>query len=344
MVQKGLSDYLETKRAAISRFYFLSDGDLLEILSETKDPKNVQPHLKKCLEGIKSIDFRDDLIVTGMNSAEKEKVPFHIASGDHFVDPKGKNIEEWMVEIEERMRSSLRFQMLSAIQDYLVTKRTDWMQKWPGMIVLNGSQVHWSTEFETFANEKGNAGVKQYYGQLVTQLNEMIILIRGKLSKLARVTVGALAVIDVHARDVVKKMADSGVSAVTDFDWISQMRFYWEGDYDKGDLKVVMVSSKRCYGYEYLGNTFRLVITPLTDKCYLTIMGALQMILGGAPAGPAGTGKTETTKDLAKALAMQCVVFNCSTASTTARWASSSRASLEARFDEFNRINIEVLP
>lgn len=272
-VQKGLSDYLETKRSVFARFYFLSNDELLSILSESKDVMRVQPHLKKCFEGIDKVKFLEDLSIDRIISPEGEEVMMTEA-----VNPVGKGVEHWMLELEGMMRISIRDVMNEAIKDYLVTPRPDWMQKWPGMCVLNGSQLHWTLEMEDlFAKEKG-AGPKIMLDKQVAQLADMTKLVRGDLGKHARITVGALTVIDVHARDVIKKLVDYNVDSKDNFMWTSQLRYYW----DQTELTVEMVAARRPYGYEYLGNTFRLVITPLTDKCYLTLMGALQMIFGGA--------------------------------------------------------------
>eukprot|EP00741_Cyanophora_paradoxa_P002452 tig00000076_g2377.t1 len=342
MVQKGLSDYLETKRAAFARFYFLSNDELLEILSQTKDPKAVQPHLRKCFENVHSLEFIDQPQglpqITAMFSAEKERIPFL-----DVLYPKG-NVEIWLSEVEASMKRAIRNQIKESLADYLKIPRGEWVVKWPGQVVLCGSQTHWTKEVQEAIMSGGAANVKKYYeGTVLPQLLTLTELVRGSLPPLARLTLGALIVIDVHARDVVGKLIEANVASENDFEWVSQLRYYWEHE----EVIVRQVNCSYPYGYEYLGNTARLVITPLTDRCYMTLMGALHMNLGGAPAGPAGTGKTETTKDLAKALAKQCVVFNCSDGldylAMGKFFKGLASAGAWACFDEFNRIDIEVL-
>jgi dynein heavy chain len=183
----------------------------------------------------------------------------------------------------------------------------------------------------------------EYIAMSNKQLVDMIELDRSEIDLMKMITLESLVVIDVHALEVVEKLEKASVENVRDFEWISQLRYYWQED----DCYVDNIQTHFPYGYEYLGNSSRLVITPLTDKCFMTLMGALKLNLGGAPSGPAGTGKTESVKDLAKALAKQCVVFNCQESMdhkfVAKYFKGLASCGAWCCFDEFNRINIEVL-
>ncbi|KAJ3068699.1 Dynein heavy chain 6, axonemal [Podochytrium sp. JEL0797] len=342
-IQKCLEDYLESKRLLFPRFYFLSNDELLEILSQTRNPQAVQPHLSKCFDAIKSLGFSNDaksIDIISMISPEGEKVPFL-----KTIKARG-NVEAWLSSVEEGMVLVLKKLTKVALMDYDNKKRTDWVREHAGQVVVTANQVIWCKDvIEAIKAADPNNGLQKMKEKCISNLAGLATLVRGDLTKIQRAVLGALITIDVHNRDIMQGLINAKVAGLNDFEWSKQLRYYWDMELDTCQVK--MSSSVFNYGYEYLGCSARLVITPLTDRCYLTLTGAMQLNLGGSPVGPAGTGKTETVKDLAKAMARQCVVFNCSDGMDYKMmgkmFAGLAQSGAWICFDEFNRIDIEVL-
>lgn len=340
-ITNGVNNYLEKKRLYFARFFFLSNDEMLEILSETKNPLRVQPHLSKCFEGIYRLDFDDNLNVLAMNSMDGEKIAFVTMVSTAEA---GGSVEKWLLGVETEMLIAVQNEITLSYLQYIEKKRSQWVLDWAQMVVLCVSQVFWAADVHNSLETRNQSLIRNFFDDLTNNLNEIVALIRSKdITNLNRITIKSLIVIDVHARDVVENLIEEKVHSEADFRWLAQLRYYFEG----GKALVRIINATVDYANEYLGNSDRLVITPLTDRCYRTLIGAYQLHLNGAPEGPAGTGKTETTKDLAKALAVQCKVFNCSDGLDYKAMGKFFKGlaccGAWACFDEFNRIELEVL-
>ena len=339
-IQKALEEFLQKKRTAFPRFYFLSNENLLKIFAEARNPKAVQPFLPKLFDGIHTLEFSlsgQDII--SMSSVEGEKVMLtHCQSIGA--------IEAWMKNLERCMKLSLHRVLKEGKSEFFSLSRKDWLQKYQAQVITVYSQINFSLLVEdALKTNKIDESLHELRSQMENELSELADIVRLPLSKHLRSGIVSLITLEVHSRDIVSELISSHCTGVNDFEWIKRLRYYW--DVEANRVKICQANATIMYGYEYLGATSRLVVTPLTERCYLTLTSALQFFLGGSPAGPAGTGKTETVKDLAKAVGNFCVVFNCSDAVTVIQMESFfsglAQTGAWACFDEFNRINSEVL-
>ncbi|KAM9425745.1 dynein axonemal heavy chain 2 [Pholidichthys leucotaenia] len=348
-ILKALDTYLETKRQRFPRFYFLSNDDVLDILGQSQNPEAMQPHLMKCFDNIKSlqIEKRRGTHALGMYSSDGEYVLF---KNPVLLD---KPVEDWLCAVEETMCITLKDCLKCCLIDLKnrTRPRDQWVRDWPGQMIITASQIQWTadvTKALLISKDRGDkSSLKSMKKKQVSILKCYSEMIRENLPEVLRLKIAALATVEVHAQDVIDKLTKAGCNDVNAFEWLSQLRLYWEKDKDGHDCIIRQARSQFMYGYEYLGNSGRLVITPLTDRCYMTLTTALHLHRGGFPIGPAGTGKTETVKDLGKALGQYVIVVNCSEGldykSMERMHSGLAQTGAWGCFEEFNCINIEVL-
>ena len=218
-VQKGLNQYLESKQGLFPRFYFLSNEELLEILSETKEPTKVQPHIHKCFEGIDRLEFDDDKKILGMVSSDKEKVTF-----TRVIDPVASrgNVEEWLLQIEDIMFKTIKSSTEGCLADYGKKEREKWvLGNWPGMAIIGVDMMQWTQGAEENMKKGGVPGLELYYDKLGKMMDGIVNLVRQPITNLQRSTIEAMIVLDVHARDVIKEdLIELNEASVNSFAWL----------------------------------------------------------------------------------------------------------------------------
>ncbi len=210
------------------------------------------------------------------------------------------------------------------------------------------TQVVWTEQVEECLNAGKRGRLQSVLTGIEEQLSMLSDLVLLEQPIIRRRKLEHLIYEYVHRRSITRQLLAAPSCSAKCFEWLSQMRFYLDvRKPPMQQLTLCMADAKFVYGFEYLGVQERLVVTPLTDRCYLTMTQALASNLGGSPFGPAGTGKTETVKALGNQLGRFVLVFNCDETfdfqAMGRIFVGLCQVGAWGCFDEFNRLEERML-
>ncbi|XP_058460067.1 cytoplasmic dynein 2 heavy chain 1 [Malaya genurostris] len=332
--QNALSSFITTKRNAFSRFYFLSDDDLLELLGQSSKETIIQKHIRKLFPGIYRL-LIDDSGTRIVAYCSEEGDELRLANCITITT----TVEDWLNTLLSEIKTTLHLLIKKCLDTIPLSEAT--IREYPMQVICLVNSINFTRRTEKAISGMQLADLKH---QIQDEIDKFSTVLHGNCDQLTQIKLRALLIDLVYQSTTVGYLNNHNVTNLQDWYWLQQLKFYADRN---GKVFIKMVYAEFEYSYEFLGNYSKLVYTSLAHDCYLILTQAMQLGLGGNPFGPAGTGKTECVKSLGAMLGRLVLVFNCDENIDTAAMAlilsGLARCGAWGCFDEFNRLQEATL-
>ncbi|XP_072161423.1 LOW QUALITY PROTEIN: dynein axonemal heavy chain 6 [Bemisia tabaci] len=345
-IMHNLEAFLQSKRASFPRFYYLSNEELLNILSQVSatanNPHVVEDCIQKCFHAISKLGFKKAstakpelrektnkyckivaLEVSSVHSPECEKFNLHKYITDvmfysnhsiarfQCVKARG-NVEYWLEKLEETVAQTLQRDIQRTVEDFQKHSLTEWLSYIPVQVLIVSIRIIWNRHvLKIFHSNHDRDAVLRELNQLNEYyseiLDEMVDAINKTGCNLMRRSINSLILVILNLRDTITVMVDENAGSEQDFVWLRQLKYFWCEVSKKCNLRMAHASLRYCY--EYLGVPRRIAVTSVTDRCFLGLLAGLHRNFGSAVYGASNVGKTATLRELAQACGSQLIIF-----------------------------------
>ncbi|XP_012271994.1 dynein heavy chain 7, axonemal-like [Orussus abietinus] len=303
VVHEGVRAYLEEARLRFSRFFLLSDEEMMKVLFEVDGPKLVQPYLKKCFRSIEKLGLDEKSQVQSIIGPRDEELQLQKCIPTTGTS---KCIEIWLPELEREMKNSLRRKLVECKELFNRKLLIDYVTSFPSMIVICILRMYWTSAIHYCFLSSDPATLKSYREEESKHLADMIQSLHLSLDGRTRIVISILITVAIDQIETIDMLIDKNVTKDLDFYWKSQLRFYYQDE-----VNVSMIKTTITYGYEFTCIEDCFVRTSLTDRGICTLMEAYRQCHYTAMTGSSSTGKAESIKALGNAIALNFLLFNC---------------------------------
>ncbi|KAJ8324801.1 hypothetical protein O5D80_007029 [Batrachochytrium dendrobatidis] len=316
-ITDDVQGWLDKKRLGFPRLFFVSDDELLELVSIAKDPFSIQHQLPRYFdftEMIYTTNSSKECVITGVKSSEGESVLFN-----NSIETRELGVEQWLLKVEQEVQATLQKILVSHMQQlqfeglhqHWSTIFEKMVHNTPSQIIQLAFQIMRTTELQTCIENNNTSSIFDFINQSKDNINRLAALIRqGDTNPSTIHSWKAMIILEINYRDWGQDLYKDRVYDVTSFKWLKGLRYYFSEETNTVTVRQYLQSA--VYGFEYVGSTSRLCWANISERGYAAIWGAMHLKMGVTGYGPVSIGKTEVFKDFARAVGKFAVFFNCS--------------------------------